>query len=55
MENDRDCPHCKHKVRVKDKEGKYEDYYMCEKWDCEYEPEDKTDEERESNRSSDNN
>ncbi len=39
MENERDCEHCKHYVRVKGKDGKYEDYYMCEKWDCEYEPE----------------
>lgn len=39
MENDRDCEHCKHYVRAKGKDGKYEDYYMCEKWECEYEPE----------------
>ena len=39
MENERDCPHCKHYVRAKGKDGKYEDYYMCEKWECEYEPE----------------
>lgn len=39
MENDRDCEHCKHYVRAKGKDGRYEDYYMCEKWDCEYEPE----------------
>jgi hypothetical protein len=48
MENDRDCPHCKHYVltNIKGLEAR-----ACEKWDCEYEPEEQ-EEEDDSKRSS---
>ena len=36
MENDRDCEHCKHHIKTYIKGL---EVYQCEKWDCEYEPE----------------